>query len=319
VRRALITITLALAITFSALAQNPAATTAPSFPAYPNSPAGLENLIVDMLNLERTGDKAGLAPFFRSLVLPHAKEWFISKFGDQGCGSSQMAANDCLGPRLAVKYASTARTLAASTALTLSDLLDEKLTNVEAVNYSEPCSSPLRIVPARKLVGELTTTPILSPVLSRLMQNHEPVYVLWAYSDTQETTVAFFVYSEGAFRYIGMPYPATWADFAKSSTASQNNGETLQPGGSELPSDDLTNEVLDVQPVRVDPSLIQRTVVLHVIIEPDGSVSDASYVRGPAEFKDDAIQSVKERNFGPQAFAGHPIRSDMCISVDVQH
>lgn len=173
-----------------------------SFRSYPDSTAGLEALITDMLNLERQGDKKRLGPLLQSLVLPHAKEWFASNFGNQGCGNPEKGPDDCMGPRLAATYALTANMLSEAAALTLNDLLDEKLTNVEAVNYTEPCPGPQRIHPARKLTDELTTTPILSPVLSGLVQNHVPVYVLWAYSDTQETTLTFFIYAEGAFRYM---------------------------------------------------------------------------------------------------------------------
>jgi hypothetical protein len=41
-------------------------------------------------------------------------------------------------------------------------------------------------------------------------------YVLWAYSERKETTLPFFVYFEGAFRYLGMLHPASGEDFQKS-------------------------------------------------------------------------------------------------------
>jgi|GEM_PF-2575970 hypothetical protein len=287
-----------------------------TIPSYPDSPGGLENLFKDMLNLENQRDRTRLTLYFQSLVLPHAGEWFTSKFGDQNCGDPQMAANDCLGSRLALTYASTARTLPAAAEMTMRDLLGDDLTNFEAVNHTELCAGPQRIIPARKLVDELTTTPMLSPVLSGLVQNHEPVYVLWAYSETKETSVAFFVYAEGAFRYIGMPHPSSSEDYARNAAAAQAKIELIRPDSNAVPSDDLTNEVVDVQPVLADQKLVERTVVLHVVIEADGTVREASYVRGPEEFKDAAIQSVKQRNFGPQGFAGHPARVETCISVD---
>ena len=57
-------------------------TIVPAIPAYPNTPAGLEKLVKEMLNLEKRGDAAALAPYLQSLVLPDADAWFKSEYGD---------------------------------------------------------------------------------------------------------------------------------------------------------------------------------------------------------------------------------------------
>jgi hypothetical protein len=276
-----------------------------AIPTYPNSASGLEAMMNDMLALAKRGDTTALVPYFQSLVLPHAEDWFKSEFGDENCGTEHMAANDCLGSRLALAYASRARTLSTAAARALSVLIDENLTDFEAVNYSQPCAGPQRIVPARQLVGDLTTTPILSPVLSGLIQHHEPVYVLWSYNEKAETTVAFFVYSDGAFRYIGMPHPASLDEFARRAEIPQ--------GG------DLANEIVDAQPVLADQALLQRTVVLHVIIGPDGKAREVSYVRGPERFSNSAIETIKKRHFPQQSLGGHAIQVDTCINVVSRH
>src|SRR3954462_12244568 len=72
---------------------------------YPNTPAGLETYFSDALEHSQTGTSSVLA-FSSSLVLPHADSWFVSEFGNEKCESQQLAANDCLGPRLAAAYAS---------------------------------------------------------------------------------------------------------------------------------------------------------------------------------------------------------------------
>ncbi len=283
-------------------------------PSYPNTTGGLENLMTDMLNSQRQGNKAKLDSFFQSLTLPDSLAWFTAKFGDENCKAVIPGADDCMGPRLALTYSSTARDLPAAAALTLSDLLDEGLDRFEAVNYEEQCAGPQKILPARRLTDELTTTPILSPVLSALAKNREPVYVIWAYSETQETTVGFFVYTRGAFRYIGMPYPATWQNFESAAAA---NGVAANGVASKPSSDDLTNEVLDVSPVLVDPSVIARTVVVQVRVGPDGVVREAAYVRGPENLKAAAINSVWQKNFGPQTFMSRPEQLETCVNIEV--
>ena len=282
---------------------------------YPNSPNGLERLFEDMVTLEKQGDAAALNPYLQSLVLPDAESWFKSKFGDEHCEDEHLAANDCLGTRLALRYATTAKNLPAAAALTLSDLIDEHLTNFEAVNHNEPCGTPQRIHPASKLVADLTVTPILSDVLSGLVKQHEPVYVLWSYSEKEETTIGFFVYSNGAFRYIGMPHPVSVEELAQSKEAIQGNGEHVETSSTLPPADDLTNEIVAMKTVLIDPGLVQRTVVLHVIINEAGRASEVSYVRGPEESKDAAIQSVKQRQFERQSFAGRPVALATCINV----
>lgn len=277
--------------------------------SYPDTAAGLEHLVIDMLSLQRNGDNAALAPYLQSLVLPNADNWFASKFGDVRCGEQQLSPNDCLGPRMAFTYRSLARVLPASFSLTLTDFLHEGLTNFEATNYTEECPGPDRIVAARELVGGLTTTPHLSSMLSGLVQHHEPIYVLWAFNERKETTMPFFVYFEGAFRYIGMLHPASVEDFQKTKAT----GEDIGPAP---PVHYLTEDQLEMKKVIIEPSLVQRTVVLRVSISPDGKPKDVGYVRGPEAEKEAAIQSVMKRHyerpgFGPGGF--HP--NLFCLSI----
>lgn len=280
--------------------------------AYPDTTAGIEHLMSDMLLLQRNEDTAALAPYLQSLVLPDSDSWFTAKFGSVRCGEQQLGPNDCLGPRMAFAYRPLARVLPASFSLTLTDLLHEELTNFEATNYMEDCPGPQRIVAARELVGGLTTTPHLSSMLSGLARDREPTYVLWAYNQTKETTLTFFVYSEGAFRYIGMQHPASVEEFQKS--------KAITDSGPASSARYLTEDQMEMKKVVVEPSLVQKTVVLHVSIGPDGKPKDVTYVRGPEAEKDAAIQSVMKRHFdrpgfGPGGF--HP--NAFCLSVVAAH
>lgn len=302
----LLLLALVIAVKYVGAQSSPAVTPVPS---YPNTTAGLEHLISDMLLLQKNGDNAALAPYLQTLVLPDFDSWFTSKFGDVRCGEQQLGPNDCLGPRMAFTYRPLARVLPASFSLTLADLLHEELTNLEATNYTEDCPGPQRIVPARELVGGLTTTPHLSSVLSGLVQHREPTYVLWAYNQTKETTLPFFVYSEGAFRYIGMLHPASVEDFHKS--------KTMADSADAAPSAHyLTEDQLEMKKVVIEPSLVQKTVVLHLLISPDGKPKDVTYVRGSEAEKDVAIQSVMKRRFDRPGFGPGGLHPNVfCLSV----
>jgi len=280
-------------------------------PQYPNTAAGLEELMSDMIALQKKGDTNTLSPYLQSLVLPNAEHWFIAEFGDDHCGEQNRAANDCMGPRFAFRYRLLASTIPSSLGLTLRDLIHEGLTNFEAANIAEECSSPVRIVPDRKLLGGLSTTPLVSAALPGPVGRHEPVYALWIYSESKQTTMPFFVYSEGGFRYLGMLHEATFDEFRKG----RSIAETAQPAPD---AHYLTEDQLEVKNSIVDPALVQRTVVLGIVAGADGKPREVTYIRGPEAYKEAAIQSAKKRRFDVPKFpfeALHAKTVSLCENV----
>lgn len=271
-----------------------AAQSPPAFPhgnTYPNRATGLEQLMGDMIALRKTDDSVLLAPYLQRLVLPNFDRWFSSEFGDAGCEEESPGANECMGPRLAFSYESLAKDIPPSFALTLQDLIHEGLTSFEATNITEECSGPIRIVPNEKLLDGLTTTPMVSPSLPGPVNRHEPVYALWIYGKDKQTTLSFFVYSEGAFRYLGMLSPASFDDLRKEKSTAPGRS-TLAPAARYL-----TEDQLEVKDAVVDPSIVQRTVVLHVVTAADGTPKEVTYVRGPEAYRETAIESTKKRRF----------------------
>ena len=288
---------------------------APVVPQYPNTAAGLEELMSNMIALQKKGDSKMLASYLQSLVLPDAEHWFVAEFGDNRCGEQNPGANDCMGPRFASSYQRLARIIPASFSLTLQDLIDEGLTNFEATNIAEGCSGPLRIVPDRNLLGGLTTTPMVSEALPGPVRRREPVYALWIYSEKKQTTLPFFVYSEGSFRYLGMLHEATFDEFRKGKSIA----ETAQPAPE---AHYLTEDQLEVKNAIVDPTLVQRTVVLRVVAGADGKPREVTYVRGPEAYKEAAIESTKKRRFDLPKYpfeAFHAKTLSFCLNVVAPH
>jgi hypothetical protein len=277
--------------------------------AYSDSPAGLESFFSDALKAFREGSSTTVLEYGQSLVLPNADAWFVSKFKDIKCKEKTLAANDCLGPRLAAAYGTYSPVLPASFEMTLGDLAQEGLTKFEVVDYIGPCASPQRIVPSAKLVGSLMTTPVLSSMLSGLVQHHEPVYVVWAYSEDKETTLAFFVYDEGAFRYIGMPHPLLPETYIQV----RDSGASIS--GPAATPHYLTDDQLPVRDVIVDPAIVANTVVLNVAVDKKGKPKEITYVRGPEQLKEETIRSVRNRRFGPPGFGPRGMHPDeFCLN-----
>ncbi len=269
----------------------------------------------DMIALQKQGDTKTLPLYLQSLVLPDAEHWFVTEFGDDHCGEQNPAANDCMGPRFAYSYQRLAGAIPSSFALTLQDLVNEGLTNFEAANVAKECSSPVRILPDRKLLGGLSTTPLVSAALPGPVKRHEPVYALWIYSENKQTTMPFFVYSEGAFRYLGMLHEATFDEFRRGKSIA----ETVQP----VPDAHyLTEDQLEVKDAIVDPVLVQRTVVLRIIASADGKPREVTYIRGPEAYKEAAIESAKKRRFDVPEFpfeAFHAKTVSLCENVAAPH
>ena len=288
---------------------------APVVPQYPNTAAGLEELMNDMITMQKKGDAKILAQYLRSLVLPDAEHWFVSEFGSDHCEEQNPGADDCMGPRFASRYQRLARAIPSSFALTLQDLINEGLTNFEATNISEECSGPVRMVPHRELLGGLTTTPMVSSGLPGPVKRHEPVYALWIYSESKQTTLPFFVYSEGAFRYLGMLHEATFDEFRK--------GKSMPEAADPAPEAHyLTEDQLEVKNAIIEPALVQRTVVLAIVAGADGKPKEVTYVRGPEAYKEAAIESAKNRRFDVPKLpfeALHAKTISLCENVVAPH
>lgn len=111
--------------------QTPVPSVAPLIPIYPDSSAGLEKLMKDMLGLEKRGDTQALAPYLQSLVLRNPNAWFKSIFGDT------------VGTQLTLSYEPTAKWLPQSMAATLKNLRQEGLADhFEVVDFNKPCAAP---------------------------------------------------------------------------------------------------------------------------------------------------------------------------------
>lgn len=296
------TVSVILALGFSSAAQTPS-----PLPSYPNTPAGLEQLIGTMLSLQQQGRSTELAAYASALVLPHANEWFAARFGMANC-KKQPGENDCIGPRLAITYEAKRAMLPASLALTLQGLAAEGLTQLEAVNAAQPCTDPLRLHASDQLMGDLTTVLALPALRGR-----EPVYVVWAYNEHKETILAFFIYAEDAFRFIGMQYPAPPADYIRFRDNDVSPEQESKPSQVRL-------ERVEMKSVAVDPALVDKTVLLSVLVDRSGKPKEITYVRGPEKYKNNAIAQVQKRKFDPPSFGAggfHP--NSFCLEVVGQH
>lgn len=273
--------------------QTPASSAAPAIPSYPDSPAGLEKLMKEMLELEKHGDTNALAPYLQSLVLPSPDAWFKSIFGDT------------VGAQLALSYEPTAKGLPQAMAATLKNLRQEGFAGrFEVVDFNKPCAAPSFMVPSE------SETKALGPSATRLLafrKQHQPMYTVWFRKGRSVSTMAFFIYDEGAFRYTGKPeIPDSVA--AQGPQPEVKSGATIQAAR-------LIYKVGPEYPVAAKEAHVQGTILLSAEIGKDGSVEDLSYVSGPQALISSAMDAVKQWKYQPTMLNGTPVPVDTCITV----
>ena len=275
--------------------QTPASSVAPLIPVYPDSSAGLEKLMKDMLKLEKRGDTSALAPYLQSLFLPNPDTWFKSIFGDAA------------GAELALSYGPTARWLPQSMAATLKNLRQESLTDhFEVVDFNKPCAAPSFM----SIQGDSENKALGLPALKLLgfRKQHEPMYTVWFRRGRSVSTIAFFVYDEGAFRYIGRPeIPA--------SVAAQGRPQPQVKSGGPVQAAKLVQMVDPVYPMAAKEAHVQGAILLSAEIGKDGSVEDLSYVSGPQALVSGAMDAVKQWKYQPTMLNGAPVSVHTCITV----
>jgi TonB family protein len=260
-------------------------TPAASIPPYPNSAKGLENLVKEMLKLEKEGDQQRLAQYVGSLSLPDADNWFKSVFGDD-LGSQLTAISDPMRAKARVSVPNDVATQ-----------INENRTDVEAVRFDKACNE--------------RTTDIEYPFLL-LRQRQEPLYDVRFIGSSGTSVWAYFAYVDGGFRFIG--------NLRKSDTRPPKPPRENLPGpriqvGGNVTAAKLIHNVAPEYPQEAKSLGIQGTVVLHAIIGKDGSVRNVELIRGSCFLADSAMDAVKQWRYRPTELQGMPVEVDTTIQV----
>lgn len=267
--------------------QTPAPSVAPAIPSYPDSPGGLQKLFKQMLKLEKNGNTKALAPYMQALILPNSDAWFRSTFGD------------AIGAHLAGAYERKRTDLPVSFPDTLADLLAKRHTNPEATRFTDSCNSH--------------ATEYEYPVLI-LRQNAQPLYDIRFFSGTTITTISYFAYSDGAFRYLGnFQVSESWPMAAPKNRELLDNKQVRVAGN--VTAAKLIRQVLPVYPEDAKNQGIQGTVLFHAVIAKDGSVRGLQLIRGQCFLAQSATKAVSQWRYSPTMLNGKPVQVDTAITV----
>jgi protein TonB len=85
--------------------------------------------------------------------------------------------------------------------------------------------------------------------------------------------------------------------------------------GGQVQQANLIHQVLPVYPQIAKTAHIQGTVVLHAIIDKDGSVTELQFISGPPLLMRSAMDAVRQWRYRPTLLNGEPVQVDTTISV----
>ncbi len=246
-----------------------------AIPTYPDSPQGLEDLIRDMLKLQKNGDAKALALYVQSLVLPNASVWFTATFGEK------------LGTPMSAEYDRTQMNLPLSFPDTLSQIEAKHMSNVQAHLFTDSCDVE---------VGDSG----YALLISRTQQ--QPLFDVRFSSHTDTAILAYFAYVDGAFRYI--------SNFRVSNPANP----ILRVGGNVMRKKEVEAPA-PRYPEQAKLDHISGTVILHAIIGPNGHVCSLQVVQGPPELVGASFNAVRRWRYSPTTLHGQPVTLDTTISI----
>ncbi|MGA9885060.1 MAG: energy transducer TonB [Candidatus Acidiferrales bacterium] len=282
-----------LLFTFASMAQQvasasptpsaPAAAT--TIPSYPDTAKGLENIVKDMLKLEKEGNQQELAAYEKSLALPDADGWFKTVFGED------------LGSQMTVVSEPLRADAQIHTIDMLAEQLKERRTDIRAVRFKDSCSPD----------ATATEYPFLL-----LRKTPEPLYDVRFLGSSGGSLWAYFAYVDGGFRFIG--------NMRKKEFGKHDAHPPIPPTrririGGNVTAAKLTHREDPEYPPEAKARHIEGTVLLHAIIAKDGSVQDLYLEEGQCWLAQSAMDAVKHWRYSPTLLQGEPVEVDTTIQV----
>ena len=122
---------------------------------------------------------------------------------------------------------------------------------------------------------------------------------------------------DGAFRWLGN-FNLRRPEFVTAKT----NGSAPQPPRVKIDANVIAAKLIkQVQPSYPSGARergIQGTVLLHALIDTDGSLQDLQVLQGTCSLAEAAVSAVRQWRYSPTTIQGQPVRVDTTISVIFQ-
>lgn len=258
--------------------------------SYSNSVDGLQKLVWNMVAAQKSGGEQALAPYLQSLTLPDDATWFSATFGESDGQQLRVFYDAWAGARNFEIAGDVARAVASG------------MNDVAALSFARP--------------GDPGTTDKDNYFLGLLKQPQTFYAVNFKSGNGLTMRWAYFVYSAGAFRYLGpladlrlMPESVTAGVAAPSEIPKRVRiGENVAEAH-------IAHRVPPIYPSEALTQRLEGSVVLHTIIAPDGTVQSVDATSGDSVFISAAETAVRQWRFDPVVLNGQPVTVDTTITV----
>lgn len=262
----------------SAAAQAPA--NAQNSTNVPQSADGLKSQLEAILEAAKDRHSKRLDELISNLRVPDKENWFSSTFGDDS------------GPKLAAEYESSWEGYQDSLTNMFRDAATKKAHKVSVTMFS------------------LSSVPPNDRLFRSVLQNAKDGLVMYTATARSkrgtETLPGIYVYVEGSFRVLNWK---TLYDLPNLKPV------RVRIGGDVLQAK-LIHQVNPIPPSEAFGKHLQGTVVLHIIVDVDGTVKQVDVVSGPPELAPSAANAVRQWRYEPTLLNGDPVEVDSTVTVN---
>ena len=248
--------------------------------ANPDTTAGLHDLIQRLMTAVQNDDHAQFSALVQNLILPDCNAWFPQVFGN------------VIGPRMTQFYEESLPNFDAGLHDQIAGFIGAERTTVNVTRFQAP---------------DLPDINSYAVGLVRAMQNPVPVYQV-EMNKAGEGARGFtgvFVFVHEDFRYVGWRAMGAVPNLLP---------KRIRVGGN-VQASKMIHQVLPSYPIGAKAKHVEGTVVLHVVINKDGSILEAQALLGPEELRKAAVDAVQQWRYQPTLLNGEPVQVDTTISV----
>lgn len=264
---------------------------------YSNSASGLQHLVRDILNAQKSNDGARADALLKSLVLPDPRGWYDRVFGVD------------VGNEPVATYEKSAAAVAPSIARFFLDAEAQNLTEVSVIRFDKSCDDNA----GEDAFGILHAR--VEPV---------PLYEVRLLNGNKFIRLFAFAYVDDGFRYIITPKmdgkvfhsPASNNPAAKPADAKVIDSG-IRVGGA-VQAAKLIHRVQPDYPQVARGEHLQGTVRLRALIAKDGSLARLYVIKGYCSLADSSLRAVSQWRYAPTLFNGEPVEIDTEITVIFQ-
>ena len=246
----------------------------------PESPAGLQTELEAILRSAKDKNLKQLDDLVNNLQMPDSASWFSATFGEE------------LGKTLAATYQSSWKDYEDSITRMFQDESSGKHFQVFVKEYSP-------------------STPVPSDsFIQAILQNSKNPLKLYTAGVGKDrpigTLPGIYVYIRGSFRVVN------WRTFY----GLPNVKPVRIRFGTSVAMSQLIRQVNPVRSQQARQKHLQGTVLLHIVIDRDGSVAHVDPVSGPQELLSESLDAVRQWLFKPTLLNGDPVEVDTTVTIN---